>query len=52
MARFTTALEVLGLAAVAYGVSLWSLAAGIVAAGLALVLVGYLIGNPDGKARK
>jgi len=45
MARFTTALEVLGFAAVAYGVSLWSLPAGIVCAGAALVLIGYLAGG-------
>ena len=40
MARFTTALEVFGLAAVAFGVSLWSVPAGIVCAGLASVLLG------------
>ena len=45
MDRLTTVLEVLGFAAVAYGVSLWSIPAGIVTAGLALVLVGWLTGR-------
>ena len=38
----TTATEVIGAALVVIGVSSWSIAAGLVAAGLALIGIGYL----------
>lgn len=41
----STTLEVVGLASVAVGIGLISLPAGIIAAGAALCMVGYLIGD-------
>lgn len=41
----STALEVVGLASVAVGLGLVYLPAGIIAAGLGLCMVGYLIGD-------
>lgn len=41
----STALEVVGLASVAVGIGLFSIPAGIIAAGLSLCMVGYLIGD-------
>lgn len=40
-------LEILGLAAIAFGISLFSIPAGIIAAGLAAVFLGYVIGGED-----
>ena len=49
MARFrspvSTVLEVVGLASVAVGIGLIFLPAGIIAAGIGLCMVGYLIGD-------
>jgi hypothetical protein len=49
VARFrspiSTTLEVVGLASVAVGLGLVSLPAGIIAAGIGLCMVGYLIGD-------
>lgn len=40
---YTTALELIGFALVAFGVGTFSIGAGVITGGLALVLVGYLM---------
>jgi hypothetical protein len=42
----TTVLELLGLAAIVYGVALVFVPAAWIAAGAGLVLVGWLVGRP------
>lgn len=45
MRRLTTALDVLGLALVVAGVSLWSLAASLIVAGVAVLLVSWRVAS-------
>lgn len=48
--RFTTFLELFGAVLICCGVSLWSIPAGLIAAGVALIVVGFLAAEvPEGR---